>query len=83
MPSELNPFHTMRRINKHNDLDHLNLLVQRRILIQRINILLIISEVTENIIEIFTTSEALKNFISENMHHSFFYNKEKMKLIHY
>lgn len=45
--------------------------------------LLIISEVTENIIEKFTTSEALKIFINENMHHSFFYNKEKMKLIHY
>ena len=45
--------------------------------------LLIISEVTENIIEKFTTSEALNIFISENMQHSFFYNKEKMKLIHY
>jgi hypothetical protein len=40
-----------------------------------------LSEITENIRERFTSSAQLKKFIAGNMHNSYFYGKEELKLI--
>jgi hypothetical protein len=40
---------------------------------------IILSEVTDNIDERFTSSSELKQFISDNMKYSFFFNKEETK----